>query len=102
MPDEKIIEPVTTNLPKARKQSDLEILIRARYPLIYVVSWEEQRVIKEVKQIASRATTETMPALCVREHKKRSRFLVMKRAQTLKVFPGRGKLYHAPHNYLNL
>lgn len=54
MPDEKIIEPVTTNLPKARKQSDLEILIRARYPLIYVVSWEEQRVIKEVKQIASR------------------------------------------------
>ena len=54
MPDEKPIQPVTTNLPKVRKQSDLEILIRARYPLIYVVSWEEQRVINEVKQIASR------------------------------------------------
>jgi SpoVK/Ycf46/Vps4 family AAA+-type ATPase len=54
MPDEKPIQPVTNGLSKARKQSDLEILIRARYPLIYVVSWEEQRVIREVKQIASR------------------------------------------------
>ncbi|MHC4745408.1 MAG: AAA family ATPase [Planctomycetota bacterium] len=34
--------------------SELEVLIRARYPLIYVVSWEEQRLIREVSQIASR------------------------------------------------
>ena len=35
-------------------QSELEVLIRARYPLIYVVSWEEQRVLKEVWDIAER------------------------------------------------
>ena len=33
---------------------ELEILIRARYPLIYVLSWEEQRVIGQVTRIASR------------------------------------------------
>ena len=33
---------------------ELEILIRARYPLIYVISWEEQRVLHRVTQIASR------------------------------------------------
>ena len=25
--------------------NELEVLIRARYPLIYVISWEEQRVL---------------------------------------------------------
>jgi SpoVK/Ycf46/Vps4 family AAA+-type ATPase len=55
MTDEKNIElSKTASPPKARKQSELEVLIRARYPLIYVVSWEEQRVINEVRQIASR------------------------------------------------
>jgi len=34
------------------KMGELEVLIRARYPLIYVVSWEERRVIKEVTRIA--------------------------------------------------
>jgi len=33
---------------------ELEILIRARYPLIYVISWEEQRVLHRVTQIAGR------------------------------------------------
>ncbi|MCE5184642.1 MAG: AAA family ATPase [Planctomycetaceae bacterium] len=37
-----------------RRQSELEILVRARYPLIYVMSWEEQRVIQETRNIASR------------------------------------------------
>jgi SpoVK/Ycf46/Vps4 family AAA+-type ATPase len=38
-----------------KKQNDeLEILIRARYPLIYVVSWEEQRVISQVSRIAAK------------------------------------------------
>ena len=31
---------------------EMETLIRARYPLIYVVSWEEQRVLAEVTRIA--------------------------------------------------
>jgi hypothetical protein len=38
----------------APKQSELEILIRARYPLVYIVSWEEQRVISEVRRIAGK------------------------------------------------
>ncbi|HML75256.1 MAG TPA: AAA family ATPase [Anaerohalosphaeraceae bacterium] len=36
------------------KQSELEILIRARYPLVYVISWEEQRVVNEARRIAAR------------------------------------------------
>lgn len=37
-----------------RGPSELEVLVRARYPLIYVVSWEEQRVIRHASKIASR------------------------------------------------
>ena len=33
-------------------RSELEVLIRARYPLIYVVSWEEDRVMHELDRIA--------------------------------------------------
>ena len=41
--------------PGDRKQMDeLEVLIRARYPLIYVISWEEQRVISQVSKIAKK------------------------------------------------
>jgi hypothetical protein len=29
------------------------VLIRARYPVIYVVSWEEERVEKELARIAA-------------------------------------------------
>jgi ATP-dependent 26S proteasome regulatory subunit len=31
---------------------ELEVLIRARYPLIYVVSWEEERVEQQIAEIA--------------------------------------------------
>jgi ATP-dependent 26S proteasome regulatory subunit len=31
---------------------ELEVLIRARYPLLYVISWEEQRVLEEVTRVA--------------------------------------------------
>lgn len=31
----------------------LEVLIRARYPLIYVVSWEEDRVMAELSEVAA-------------------------------------------------
>ena len=34
--------------------NELEVLIRARYPLIYVVSWEELRVLAQVLKIASK------------------------------------------------
>ena len=34
-------------------EDELEVLIRARYPIIYVVSWEEERVEKELDQIAT-------------------------------------------------
>jgi ATP-dependent 26S proteasome regulatory subunit len=33
-------------------RSELEVLIRARYPLIYVVSWEEDRALHEIDRIA--------------------------------------------------
>src|SRR4051794_14413191 len=32
---------------------ELEVLIRARYPVIYVVSWEEERVEKELARISA-------------------------------------------------
>lgn len=35
-------------------QSELEILIRARYPILYVQSWEEERVEKALGDIAAR------------------------------------------------
>jgi ATP-dependent 26S proteasome regulatory subunit len=37
-----------------KEMGELEVLIRARYPLIYVISWEEQRLVKQVSQIASK------------------------------------------------
>ncbi len=41
--------------PSSRKQmNELEVLIRARYPLIYVISWEEQRVVAQVSKIAAK------------------------------------------------
>lgn len=37
-----------------RQMNELEVLIRARYPLLYVISWEEQRVLARVSKIASK------------------------------------------------
>ncbi len=39
---------------KTDGRQELEILIRARYSIIYVVSWEEERVMHEVDRIASK------------------------------------------------
>ena len=36
------------------EMKELEVLIRARYPLIYVISWEELRVLRQVSDIASK------------------------------------------------
>ncbi len=33
---------------------ELEVLIRARYPIIYLVSWEEERVMREIERIAAK------------------------------------------------
>jgi AAA+ superfamily predicted ATPase len=45
---------VATAARKLLPQDELEILIRARYPIIYVISWEEERVERCLKQIAER------------------------------------------------
>jgi ATP-dependent 26S proteasome regulatory subunit len=37
-----------------RQMNEIEVLIRARYPLIYVVSWEEQRVLARISKIAAK------------------------------------------------
>ena len=34
-------------------EDELEVLIRARYPIIYVLSWEEERVEKQLAEIAA-------------------------------------------------
>jgi ATP-dependent 26S proteasome regulatory subunit len=40
--------------PPRTQQEDLEVLVRARYPLLYVVSWEEQRVVEMLDQMAQK------------------------------------------------
>lgn len=47
------VRPVTVQASD-RQMSDLEVLVRARYPLIYVISWEEQRVLSHIQQIAAK------------------------------------------------
>lgn len=37
-----------------KPMSEIEVLIRARYPIIYVISWEEQRLLNHVLRIGSR------------------------------------------------
>ncbi|MFH0792936.1 MAG: AAA family ATPase [bacterium] len=36
---------------QADHDNELEILIRARYPIVYVVSWEEERVLRQLDEI---------------------------------------------------
>ena len=37
-----------------KQKRNLEILVRSRYPIIYVVSWEERRVLEAVAEIGTR------------------------------------------------
>ena len=39
---------------RLRPHEELEVLIRARYPIIYVVTWEEERAERYVAEIAQR------------------------------------------------
>jgi SpoVK/Ycf46/Vps4 family AAA+-type ATPase len=50
----KLSQQITANRDIGKQMSELEVLIRARYPLIYVISWEEQRVSAHVSKIASK------------------------------------------------
>jgi len=55
MPDSRHTDISKNNdQPAGKPMNELEVLIRARYPIIYVVSWEEQRVLSYVSRIASR------------------------------------------------
>ena len=42
-------------MPPSRVDSEINTLIRARYPIIYVVSWEERRVEDAIAQIVQPA-----------------------------------------------
>ncbi len=49
--------PVAAVKPAPRRlgpREELDVLIRARYPIIYVVSWEEERVERNLREIAER------------------------------------------------
>ena len=41
-------------------QQELDVLIRARYPILYLVSWEEPRVMRTLRQIARRQEKELL------------------------------------------
>lgn len=45
---------VEMDTANAAKADELEVLIRARYPVIYIVSWEEGRVERRLREIAAR------------------------------------------------
>lgn len=38
----------------ARCDREIDVLVRARYPLIYIVSWEEARVLERLKEMSDR------------------------------------------------
>jgi AAA+ superfamily predicted ATPase len=46
------VPPAPPPAPCSAAQRELEVLIRARYPLLYVVSWEEERVEQQLADIA--------------------------------------------------
>ena len=50
----KHIPPPMTAQP-SRMVQEITLHIQARYPLIYLVSWEESRVIEQVRHIAGEA-----------------------------------------------
>ena len=46
------------NEPSGPVRDELEVLIRARYPILYVVTWEESRVERRLRQIAEKRKKE--------------------------------------------
>ena len=56
-PAQVATKPRPASRPTPRRlspQEELEVLIRARYPVIYVVSWEEERVERCLREIAEK------------------------------------------------
>lgn len=56
-PAQAASKPRTVARPAPRRlsaQEELEVLIRARYPVIYVISWEEERVERCLREIAEK------------------------------------------------
>jgi SpoVK/Ycf46/Vps4 family AAA+-type ATPase len=45
---------------ETRCDKEIDVLIRARYPLIYVVSWEEARVLEKMKDMAEQRNKRLM------------------------------------------
>ncbi|MEK7484108.1 MAG: ATPase, partial [Planctomycetota bacterium] len=45
---------IAKDLPGKGVDTELELLIRARYPIIYVITWEENRVEKYLQKIAEK------------------------------------------------
>ncbi len=62
IPGEPIAEPVRSSRRRRRRaprlrptpRQELDILVRARYPVIYVTSWEEERVQEALEEVAQR------------------------------------------------
>ncbi len=53
-PPQAVSKQMAAGQPPKPQISELEVLIRARYPLLYVISWEEQRVLHQVTQIGAK------------------------------------------------
>ncbi len=74
-PDEEVTntgaEPTAPLAMPLSREDELDVLVRARYPLLYIVSWEEQRVeatlrricIRRSKHLYSWSVTEGMSSL---------------------------------------
>src|SRR5271168_2066620 len=45
---------VTSSAAFKQSRDELEVLIRARYPIIYVVTWEEERLEQRLLEIAKK------------------------------------------------
>ena len=56
--------PVAASATCYNPQAELEVLIRARYPIIYVVSWEEERVERVLADIARKRNKKLLIWTC--------------------------------------
>ena len=51
-------EPQTKKPKRYSIKDELSVLIRARYPILYVVTWEEGRVERHLREIATKRNKE--------------------------------------------
>ena len=43
---------------------EIELLIRARYPIIYITSWEETRIVELIKDISQKTSKKAYEWSC--------------------------------------